>query len=872
MAIEAGDVLWTVRADTRSFKAGMRDAKAAGDQLASGFMKNSRAIGAAMTIVGAGITAMFAGAASSAASFQREMARVNTLGVKDLGEIEKTVKEVAVAFGIDLADGAKAAYQAISAGASEVELPNVLADSAKAATAGFTDLTTAIDLGMGVLNAFGGELKDVNEVFDLTFIAIEKGVTDFEQLAAGVGDIAPLFKAAGVAADEMFAAISAITLGGVQTSKAVTGLKGAITGILKPTADMTALFEDMGGPMKAIQELGFLGFLEEIKERTGGSADELAKLFGSVEGLGAVLALTGSGAADFAETLEKMRNGVSATDEAFQRFLDANPAFAFEQMKAALKLLSVEIGKVLLPLMVDFARGVKDVVVGVLAWKDASPLAWKGLVLLASGVGGLLLLLGPMVILLPSIAAGVTLFGTVSGAASFGVGALAIATAALSLALGAFAVVAAGLGLVAIAAFVMETLRLGQAMLESKASGDAATEGLQNLIESYERAGIAIDRAALAGLNWQETMDALAKQVEAQRGSQRAANVELVNAEIALRKTAAAARETIPAIGGLSAANNQSEAAVSSLLGTMDLGLGVFGNWDQALIQARVQGHQSANATAQLAGSMRNASGAAKGVSASVDDVIAALAEMGIEVPTHIEGLGELSSQSSSFADSQSRQASASNKVAASLEAVLVQMRIISKGIAITGPQVQAMGTAYFRWASGASRTSKALEPISGLLDENFIALVTVNPWVWNTASGYQALGRSAGFAADQLEELNAALGSVGGFASGGVVPGFASGGTIPGFANGGRVVQVGEAGPELAFLPVGTQILSHGESKQALSEAAQASRPLSMTLNIAPGAFAITESTDAAQTAKDIVDLIAVELGNRFQDAQVTF
>lgn len=864
MAIEAGDIVWTITAPTRSLKAGLRDAKAAGDRLVAGFVKNSKAIGTAMTIAGAGITAMFAGAASNAATFQKEMAAVNTLGVKDLGKIEKAVKDVSVTFGVDLSDGAKAAYQAISAGASEVELPNVLADSAKAATAGLTDLTTAIDLGMGTLNAFGGELKDVNEVFDLAFVAVKNGVTTFEELGQSVGDISPLFKAASVGADEMFAAIAAITKGGVQTSKAVTGLKGAITGILKPTEDMTALFEDMGGPMKAIQELGFQGFLEKIQEETGGSADELGKLFGSVEGLGAVLSLTGSAAGDFAATLEEMQSGVSATDEAFQKFLDANPAFAFEQMKAALSLLSVEIGKELLPSLITLARWIKDTAIGVLAWKDANPLAWKSIILLAAGVGALALVLGPLVLLLPSIAAGVTLFGVASGSASIGVGALAIATAALSLALHTFVVVAAGLGLIAIAAFVLETVRLGKALFEVKTSSDAVDEGLERLIETYERAGVAIDRTALAGLKYNEAISELNKQVEAQRKGQRDAHAEMAMAEAALRTTAAAARETVPAMNDLDQATGGSTQSITELTDQLQAGTISYSEFLDITGRTSLAGQQ-------LTGNMDQTADAAAGVTASVQDVIAALAEMGIEVPDNIEGLGELSAQASSFADSQDRQATASEDVAEALEAVLEKMRTMSRGIEITGPQVWAMGTAYFRWGEAAEGTSEGLDPITGLLNDNATALLAVNPIVWNTGAAYSALGESARSAADGISEVTAALGAAGGgFASGGVIPGFASGGRVPGFANGGRIVQVGETGPELAFLPVGTRVLSHGESKQALSDSARESRSISMQATF--GDIVVQGAENPEQTAKEIVDLVKVEMGRQFKEAQATF
>ncbi len=754
MAIEAGDVVWTITGDTRSLNGALRDARASADRLGASFAKHSRAIGAGMTIAGAAITATFGVAVKAAATFQKELAAVNTLGVKDLGAIEKTVKDLSVAFAVDLGDGAKAAYQAISAGASEVELPNVLADSAKAATAGFADLTTAIDLGMGTLNAFGGELKDVNEVFDLVFVAVNKGVTDFEQLAGSVGDISPLFKAAGVAADEMFAAIAAITLGGVQTSKAVTGLKGAITGILKPTADMSVLFEDMGGPLAAIQELGFLGFLEKIQEETGGGADELAKLFGSVEGLSAVLSLTGAGAGAFAETLAEMRSGVSATDEAFKRFLDANPAFAFDQMKAALSLLSVEIGKELLPSLITLARGIKDTVVGVLAWKDANPLIFKGLTLFAAGVGALLLVLGPLVLLLPSIAAGVSLFGVASGGAAVGVGALAITSGLAFLGVGAL-VVAASAGLLAIAAFALETVKLGQALWQVKTSGDAVDAQLLLLIASYERAGIAIDRTKIAGLEYQAALDEINKQVEAQRAKQRDANAEQALAAAALKKST-------KAIDGTTDATDKN---------------------------------------------------------------------------TEVTGLNEEQTREAAIADDL-------------LRSINVQLD------GVLGGTARALAT-------GTEETIKNRKAVFDAADAALAG-----------GGGYFNLGNNAFFAADGVAALNRELAKTpkgGNFASGGVIPRFAAGGIVPGFANGGRIVQVGERGPEFAVLPVGTNILSNSDSKQAVSDAVRGGdRPVSMTATF--GDIIVQGSDNPGQTAKEIVDEIKVEMGRQFREAQATF
>lgn len=73
----------------------------------------------------------------------------------------------------------------------------------------------------------------------------------------------------------------------------------------------------------------------------------------------------------------------------------------------------------------------------------------------------------------------------------------------------------------------------------------------------------------------------------------------------------------------------------------------------------------------------------------------------------------------------------------------------------------------------------------------------------------------------NQLTGMN--IPGIPGFASGGVVPGFASGGMIQGLAGGGqsrhRVVKVGEQGPELAALPVGSRVLSHADMMRAAQQ-----------------------------------------------------
>lgn len=740
MAIEAGDIVWTITGDTRKLTAALEKGKRGAASLAASFQKHSRAIGAGMIVAGGIITGV--------------MAKVVTDFARTGDEIQK---------------------MALRTGFS---------------TEALSELGFAAERG-------GASLED-----------IEKATKKLSQT---------IFEA------------------GEGTSTYVDALHG-----------VGLEYDDIAGKSPEEQFLIVANALAEVEDQTTKVA--LAQeIFGRAGTK--LLPMLADGAAGLEEMRQKARDlGLVFSQEAADKAAEFQDALT--NLQGAMQGLVVQIGPIIADVLIPMIEKMVDGAKATAEWAKANPGLAEAITKIGGAVGVLLLVLGPMVLLLPAISAGVSLFGVSSGGASVGVGALALSSGALALSLAA---VAAALVAVGAAGFVWsEVLVRWESLQKTQITTiDNIRATTKAQIETLREHGVVLDEDALKAMNLGERSRFLDIQIQELTATLEKQGFFLKEESAALSETAVAA--------------DISTQSMSDLMTQLAQGTGVFGNFQGATGQAR-------DGQSQLAGSMNKAAGAASDVTASVEDVIAALAEMGIEVPPNIKGLGQLAKESSSFADSQSRQATATNDVAKALEAVLVQMRIISRGIAITGPQVQAMGTAYFRWEKGARGTSKGLEPIAGLLDENSVAMWGINPILWNTAFGYQALGRSAGFAADELERVTAALGSVGGFASGGVVPGFASGGVIPGFASGGRVVQVGERGPELAFLPVGTQILSNSESKQALSDAAEASRPINMTLNISPGAFAITESASATQTAEEIVDLIAVELGDRFRDAQVTF
>lgn len=298
----------------------------------------------------AGVTAILRSGAQASSQFQTAIAEVGTLLQNQSGipQLTEDVKAMAREFGGSAVDQAKALYQIISAGAQEgAEANAILTASNKLAIGGITDLKTAADGLTSVLNAYNLPATEAARVSDLFFTAVKDGKTTIGELSAALGQVAPLASEAGVGIDELLAGVAALTKTGASTSTAVTAIRGALTGIVKPTAEAANLAEELGlqFDVAALKSKGFAEFLDDVRTATGGNQAQLAKLFGSVEGLNGVLALTGSQAESFAASLDNMAASAGAAQRAFEQ-IDDTPAQRLARFQAAWEGVQISLGNV----------------------------------------------------------------------------------------------------------------------------------------------------------------------------------------------------------------------------------------------------------------------------------------------------------------------------------------------------------------------------------------------------------------------------------------------------------------------------------------------------------------------------------------------
>ena len=218
-----------------------------------------------------------------------------------------------------------AAYDVASAGFGSVaEQTKILEAATKGAVGGMSDLNTVGNAVTSVLNSYGMSADQAGKLVDGFIQTQNDGKIILEQYASQIGRLAPTAAAAGVGIEELNAAISTITAKGVAPEQTITGLNMALVALLKPSGEAEKLAKNLGIEFNeaALKSKGFGGVLKDVVKATGGSTTKMTKLFGSVDALKAVLALTNDDLKSFEKNLENQEKAAGVADKAFKKMSD----------------------------------------------------------------------------------------------------------------------------------------------------------------------------------------------------------------------------------------------------------------------------------------------------------------------------------------------------------------------------------------------------------------------------------------------------------------------------------------------------------------------------------------------------------------------
>ena len=339
-------------------------ASSAGGTVAKSWLKAGAAV-TAFAAAAAGALA-FKGAKRAVSDFQsleKELANVSTL--VDTSKINMTaMKEELLKLPAILGSSTeltKGLYQAISGGVEPAKAVQFVAESAKAAKAGLSDVFTAVDAGTTIMNAYGQSAEGITGINDRLFTAVKAGKTTYGELASSIGKVATIAAQAGVSQEELFAALATTTKAGINTSESVTNMKAAFSNIFKPQSKATDMAEELGIEFSAtaLKAKGLVGFLEEIGTKTGGSVEKMAQLFGSVQAVSSIMSLTTAGKKDFLSIFEDMKKSSGVTAEAFTK-QSATLDSGIDRMKNSMEKISQLVGEKIAPAINKIVNGISN--------------------------------------------------------------------------------------------------------------------------------------------------------------------------------------------------------------------------------------------------------------------------------------------------------------------------------------------------------------------------------------------------------------------------------------------------------------------------------------------------------------------------------
>jgi TP901 family phage tail tape measure protein len=346
--------------DSSDYHKGLTDSA----QATNGFSKSLLSVGTVAAGVGiaAGAAIVGVGVAGVKAfgNFQQGMSEVFTLlpgmSADAMGSMSTDVKDFAKEFGVLPEKEIPALYQALSSGVPAGNVFDFLAISQKAAKGGVTDLTVAVDGISSAVNAYGSDLLSATQASDLMFTTVKLGKTNFEQLASSLFNVLPTAASVGVGFQDVSAALASITLQGTPTSVATTQLRAALVEAAKGGTALDTALKDLTGKSFPQLVAGGMDIGTIFNNLRAAMPDqEFKDLFGSVEGLNAILSITGPNAAVFQSNLDAMKNSAGATDLAYQT-MNQTLGASGEKLKAFAAVFLIDIGEKLAPVVALFTN------------------------------------------------------------------------------------------------------------------------------------------------------------------------------------------------------------------------------------------------------------------------------------------------------------------------------------------------------------------------------------------------------------------------------------------------------------------------------------------------------------------------------------
>ena len=332
------------------------EASAAGESAGSTIGSKIASI-ATKTIAALGIGKMISDSITNGMDFESSMTKASTLfsgTSEELAALQDEILGISSSTGVAAAQLAEAAYSAESASVPAANLGAMLENSAKLATAGFTDIDTALSATAKTMNAYGMVTDDaaataaaMEQVQRVLIQTQNKGITTVGELGASLAQVTPTAASFGVSFEQVGASLAGMTAQGTSTAQATTQLNSLIAELGKSgtkAADNLALAAEgtKYAGMNFSEMMAAGADLNDVLDMMQGLAEEndlaMVDMFSSIE---AGKAATSIGNSDWLGNMEAMATEADVVGEAYETMADTT-SHKLETLKNNLKNLGIE--------------------------------------------------------------------------------------------------------------------------------------------------------------------------------------------------------------------------------------------------------------------------------------------------------------------------------------------------------------------------------------------------------------------------------------------------------------------------------------------------------------------------------------------------
>jgi TP901 family phage tail tape measure protein len=361
-----------------------------------------QAFGAATAAMGAkltkGLTLPIVGVATAAviagADFERSMNKVKAISGAtgaDFDQLKNQAKELGRTTGFSASQAAEAMSFLAMAGFKTTEILGAMPGTLNLAAAGNLDLARSADIASNILTGYGLEVSQLDHAVDVLAKTFTSSNTDLEQLGEAFKYAGPVAASAGVQFEEAAAAIGLMGNAGIQGSMAGTSLRGAISRLLSPTAQVSGALDKLG--ISVVDSSGALLPLEDIVRQLGASGattGDFMQIFGQRAGP-AMAALVRQGADALVGLTGELENSGGTAQKIADTQLEGFHG-ALIRLKSAFEAAMIAMAESgLLERATSLIEGLVDVVANLATFIDKLPKPIKdvslvlGLVLAAAG-------------------------------------------------------------------------------------------------------------------------------------------------------------------------------------------------------------------------------------------------------------------------------------------------------------------------------------------------------------------------------------------------------------------------------------------------------------------------------------------------------